>query len=155
MTTRWSSRFQDGEWIAVDLEKCYKLTKVKLFWENAYATSFDIEISDDGENYTPVKSVTNAKGGVQEWDIRVNDEAVEAQFVRISCKTRNTGYGVSLWELEIYGEALCEDIVTAIEQKENRQSLNCKFIKDGQLFISRNGVVYTVSGIVFMRQEER
>ena len=155
LTTRWSSRFQDGEWIAVDLEKCYKLTKVKLFWENAYATSFDIEISDDGENYTPVKSVTNAKGGVQEWDIRLNNEAVEAQFVRISCKTRNTGYGVSLWELEVYGEGLCQDIVTDIEHNVASQSLNRKFIKDGQLFISHNGMLFTVSGFVFMRQEER
>ena len=139
----------------MDLEKCYKLTKVKLFWENAYATSFDIEISDDGENYTPVKSVTNAKGGVQEWDIRLNNEAVEAQFVRISCKTRNTGYGVSLWELEVYGEGLCQDIVTDVEHNVASQSLNRKFIKDGQLFISHNGMLFTVSGFVFMRQEER
>lgn len=155
LTTRWSSRFQDGEWIAVDLEKCYKLTKVKLYWENAYATSFDIEISSDGENYSPVKSVTDAKGGVQEWDIRVNDEAVEAQFVRIFCKARNTGYGVSLWELEVYGEGLCKSQETAIEQSVTGQSFNRKFIKDGQLFISYNGMLFTVSGFVFMRQEER
>ncbi|MBO4665591.1 MAG: discoidin domain-containing protein, partial [Paludibacteraceae bacterium] len=87
-TTRWGSRFQDNEWLAVDLGDCYKLTTVKLFWENAYATSFDIELSSDGENYNVVKSVTNAEGGVQTLDIRDNGTAREAQFVRITCKTK-------------------------------------------------------------------
>ena len=155
LTTRWSSRFQDGVWIAVDLEKCYKLTKVKLYWENAYATAFDIEISSDSENYSPVKSVTDANGGVQEWDIRVNDEAVEAQFVRIFCKARNTGYGVSLWELEVYGEGLCKSQETAIEQSVTSQSFNRKFIKDGQLFISSNGFVYSVGGFVFLHKQKQ
>ena len=154
MTTRWSSRFLDNEWIAVDLEACYRLTNVRLVWENAYATSFDIELSDDGENYAVVKSVTGATGGTQNIDIRDNGQAVEAQFVRIVCKTRNTGYGSSLWELEVYGEALCENEGTAIE---NHQSpiVNHKFIRDGQLFISHGGTIYTVSGLVFMHEEKR
>ena len=145
MKTRWSSRFQDNEWIAVNLENCYLLTQVRLVWENAYATSFDIEISDDGENYTTVKSISGAKGGTQIHDIRQNGEPVEAQFVRVFCKTRNTGYGSSLWELEVYGEGLCEQEVSAIENHQ-LQTTNYKFIKNGRIYISRNGAVYTIDG---------
>ncbi|MBR6493228.1 MAG: discoidin domain-containing protein, partial [Paludibacteraceae bacterium] len=153
METRWSSRFQDNEWIAVDLEDCYLLKTVKLYWENAYATSFDIEVSSDGEQYTCVKSVSGAQGGVQTIDIRRDGQAVEAQFVRIVCKTRNTGYGSSLWELEVYGESTCDNPEQAIEIITHHPSAitNHKYIKDGQLFISHDGVVYTVSGLVFMR----
>ena len=149
METRWSSRFMDNEWLAVDLEDCYRLTTVKLYWENAYATSFDIEASDDGEDYHLIKSVTNAKGGVQTIDIRVNDEPVAARFVRILCKTRNTGYGSSLWEIEVFGESRCTGPGTAISNNQSPIT-NHKYIKDGQLFISHGGVVYTVGGLVFM-----
>ena len=154
LTSRWSSRFMDNEWIAVDLLDCYRLTAVKLFWENAYATSYDIEISSDGENYTLAKSVTGATGGVQTIDIRQGGQPVEAQFVRVLCKTRNTGYGSSLWELEVYGQSQCEQHETGIENYQ-LPITNHKYIHDGQLYISHDGIVYTVSGLVFMREEKR
>lgn len=155
MDTRWSSRFQDNEWIAVDLENCYLLTQVRLIWENAYATSFDIQVSSDGENYTTVQSVTGAKGGTQTHDIRIHNEPVGAQFVRIFCKTRNTGYGASLWELEVYGEGLCEPIITAIENINPKfEIINHKFIHHGQIYISRNGAVYTIDGRLCVLPQE-
>lgn len=154
LTTRWSSRHQDNEWITVDLENCYRLTQVRLVWEAAYATSFDIEVSTDGEDFTVVKTVTGAQGGTQTHDIRINNEAVEAQFVRIYCKKRNTGYGSSLWELEVYGVALCGNPEMGTENPKF-EITNHKYIKDGQLYISHDGTIYTVSGLVFMRQTER
>lgn len=154
LTTRWSSRFQDNEWIAVDLGACYRLTKVRLIWEAAYATSYNIEISGDGENYTLAKAVTGAKGGTQEIDIRANGQPVEAQYVRIVCKTRNTGYGSSLWEMEVYGDSQCEQEETGIETPVNPQSTNRKYLYDGQLYISHDGIVYTVSGLVFLHVAE-
>ena len=154
LTTRWSSRFMDNEWIAVDLEDCYQLTTIKLFWENAYATTYDIELSSDGENYSLAKAITGAEGGVQTIDIRSNHQPVEAQFVRILCKTRNTGYGSSLWELEVYGESLCNKQETGIENHPS-SIINHKFIHHGQLYLSHNGICYTVSGLVFLRKQKR
>jgi len=150
LTTRWSSRFQDNEWIAVDLGTCYRLTTVRLLWEAAYATAYDIQLSDDGEQYTTAKSVTGAKGGTQEIDIRRGGEAVEARYVRILCRTRNTGYGSSLWELEVYGSGLCDDPATAVSQPQTPNTVY-KFIKDGKIYISRNGIVYTVDGMPCMQ----
>ena len=148
LTSRWSSRHQDNEWIAVDLGNCYQLTTVKLYWEAAYATDFAIEISSDGENYHVAKSVTDAEGGVQTIDIRTNNQPVEAQFVRIYCFKRNTGYGSSLWELEVYGEALCAQEETGIEEIVHRTSSNRKFLHSGHLFIRlADGTVYNILGI--------
>ena len=61
---RWESEWKkDGEWIAVDLKHEFELTRVRLFWENAYATAFDIEVSADGDNWTQAASVSDGKGG--------------------------------------------------------------------------------------------
>ena len=154
METRWSSRFRDNEWIAIDLGDCYRLMTVRLYWENAYATAYDVELSDDGESWRTAQSVTDAKGGVQTIDIRVNEEPAEARFVRIMCKARNTGYGASLWEIEVFGEARCTPQGMATEIV-NSKSSNRKFIHNGQLYISHNGVVYTLGGLVFMHTQER
>ena len=174
LTTRWSSRHQDNEWIAVDLENCYLLTAVKLFWEAAYATSYDIELSDDGEDYHLAKAVTGAEGGVQTVDIRHEGQAVPARFVRVLCKTRNTGYGSSLWEMEVYGESLCEPLLPlgieqvnessdqssnqssnqSSDQSSNRKSSNRKFIHNGYLYISHDGIVFTVDGRVCLHAQE-
>ena len=147
LETRWSSRFQDNEWITVDLETCYQLTTVKLYWEAAYATSFDIEISQDGESFEAVKTVTNAQGGVQTIDLRSsNGTPVHARFVRVLCKTRNTGYGASLWELEVYGSGQCADTATQMPLTQDILSDTRKFIRDGQLFIYHNGKLYNITG---------
>lgn len=150
LETRWSSRFQDNEWIAVDLGDCYRLKSVRLIWEAAYATSYDIQVSDDGEQYTTVKTVTGATGGTQTVDIRRNGQPVEARYMRVLCKTRNTGYGCSLWEMEVYGESQCESEGTGINQTPSSVG-TYKFIKDGKIFISRNGIVYSADGRVLMQ----
>lgn len=64
---RWESEWKkDGEWIAVDLKHEFELTRVRLFWENAYATAFDIEVSADGDNWTQAASVSDGKGGEED-----------------------------------------------------------------------------------------
>ena len=145
-TTRWSSRFRDNEWIAVDLQDCYRLTTLRLFWENAYADSYDVEISQNGETYQLLRSVSDAKGGVQTIDLRTETgEAVEAQFVRILCKTRNTGYGASLWEIEIYGESRCSPTDDR-SPVTTPPSPILKFLRNGQLYLMYKGTMYNVQG---------
>ena len=146
METRWSSRFMDGEWIAVDLLDCYRLTTMVLYWENAFATSFDIELSDDGETYRLLQSLTNSKAGKQTIDLRENGEPVETRFVRLLCKTRNTGYGSSLLELELYGTARCNSGMPSAITHDQSPVNTYKFIKNGEIYIFRNGAVYTVDG---------
>ena len=83
LDTRWSSRFQDGEWLIIDLEKSYMVNRIKLYWEAAYATHFDIQLSTDGVQYTTVYTATNAKGGIQ--DIVLPIGPTNARYVRILC----------------------------------------------------------------------
>ena len=110
---RWESEWKkDGEWIAVDLKHEFELTRVRLFWENAYATAFDIEVSADGDNWTQAASVSDGKGG--EEDVALAS-GTHGRYIRM----RETGrampeYGTSLYEMEVYGSRQLSTIIDAI-----------------------------------------
>jgi hypothetical protein len=143
LDTRWSSRFQDGEWIMVDLEKEYLINRVKLYWETAYATHFDIQISADGIQFTNAYTDTNAKGGIQ--DILLPNAPILARYVRIFCHSRSTNYGSSLYEIEVYGVQTHTDV-----QSNTSETSSVKYVlRNGQLYIVKNGIYYTISGAVY------
>lgn len=144
--TRWSSRFMDNEWIEVDLQDCYLLETVRLIWENAYATDYELLLSDDAVAYETVYSKTGAAGGTQTIQL---PEGSKGQYVRLLCKKRNTGYGSSLWEMEVYGSGRCNPIVTAEQSPiSNQQSASSiqKVLRDGRIFILRDGKMYSIMG---------
>src|SRR5262249_38367233 len=63
--TRWSSAFSDPQWLEVDLGSSQAICAVSLNWETAYATAFQIQVSTDNTNWTPIFSTTTGTGGVQ------------------------------------------------------------------------------------------
>ncbi|WP_078083249.1 discoidin domain-containing protein [Microbulbifer mangrovi] len=96
--TRWASAWSDGEWMAVDLGAAYAIDRVELTWEAAYASAYRIQISDDGQAWQTVRTVTDGDGGE---DI-LHSLNVTGRHLRIVVDQRATGYGASLWEMEIY-----------------------------------------------------
>jgi F5/8 type C domain len=96
--TRWSSSFSEPEWIAVDLGQTTEITRVSLRWEAAYASAYEIQISDDNASWKTLVSVTNGDGGIDEHTV-----SAAGRYVRVIGTKRGTPYGFSLWELEVYG----------------------------------------------------
>ncbi|MEU5388996.1 discoidin domain-containing protein [Kitasatospora cineracea] len=94
--TRWSSAVGDPQWIVVDLGGSLPVCQVVLQWENAYATGFRIELSDDNAKWTSVYSTTTGTGGTQKVDVTGT-----GRYLRLYTTARATGYGVSLWELAV------------------------------------------------------
>ncbi|MCO5994356.1 discoidin domain-containing protein [Actinoallomurus rhizosphaericola] len=81
--TRWSSEYKDDQWIQVDLGSSRRFDRVAIVWETAYPKTYVIQVSDDGDTWTDVKSVSNtpeplkisvngvrvlARGGNWGWD---------------------------------------------------------------------------------------
>ncbi|HZE33749.1 MAG TPA: discoidin domain-containing protein [Actinoallomurus sp.] len=58
--TRWSSSWEDDQWIQVDLGSAVSFDRVVLVWEQAYALNFTVQVSADGSAWTDVTSVSNA-----------------------------------------------------------------------------------------------
>lgn len=104
--TRWSSAFADDQWIRVDLGSVQSFDRVDLVWEQAYARTFVVQVSADGEQWTDAASVDNTAVPLPfnsgDAGLRVTDfEARTARYVRLSCGLRNTSWGNSLWSLAV------------------------------------------------------
>ena len=114
---RWSSKRATGngsnedsgqhgtkeQYLTVDLGDVYKVDKVFISWEAAYATNYTIQGSLDGENFFDIKVVDDGKGGEETHDDLGNKET---RYIRILCRQAKTAnYGYSIYELEVYQSA--------------------------------------------------
>jgi hypothetical protein len=97
--TRWSSQFSDPQWLQVDLGATAAISQVVLRWEAAYATAFQIQVSDNATNWTSIYSTTTGMGGTQTLNVTGS-----GRYVRMYGTTRANTYGYSLWEFQVYGE---------------------------------------------------
>ncbi|PFG44535.1 F5/8 type C domain-containing protein [Isoptericola jiangsuensis] len=96
--TRWSSAASDDEWISVDLGAVATIDRVELAWEAAYGTAYTIQVSDDGSAWSDAASVTGGDGGTD-----VVAVGASGRYLRVQGVDRATGYGYSLWELQVFG----------------------------------------------------
>jgi len=93
-TTGWT----DPGWISVDLGATAQIDKVVLQWDPAYAKSFQIQVSSNGADWTPVYSTTSGTGFKQTLAV-----SGTGRYVRMYGTQRATPYGYSLWEFQVYG----------------------------------------------------
>lgn len=98
--TRWSSSYNDSNWLKVDLGSAQTVGRALLHWESAYGRAYRIEVSTDNSTWTTVWSTTTGNGGL---DIAAFTP-VTARYVRMQGVTRGTSYGYSLWEFEVYAK---------------------------------------------------
>lgn len=95
--TRWASDWSDPQWVQVDLGSSTTFKHIQLAWESAYAKAYRIETSQDGQNWTTVKSVDNGDGNIDDFDV-----SGTGRYVRLTGTQRGTGYGYSLYEFGVY-----------------------------------------------------
>ena len=102
--TRWSSLFEDPQWLTIDLQGVYTIDNISLFWETASALAYEIEISTDNTNWTSLVSLSSGRGEIEEHIV-----SGQGRFLRLYFTSRNTDYGYSLYEVEVYGELINSD----------------------------------------------
>lgn len=95
--TRWSSAFSDPQWLQVDLGSSQTLCEVVLTWEAAYASSYQIQISSNGTDWTTAASTTTGAGGTETRAV-----SGTGRYVRMNGTARHTQYGYSLWEFAVH-----------------------------------------------------
>lgn len=97
-STRWSSQYEDHQWINIDLGSTNTVNSVMLHWEVAYGKSYEIQTSTDNNQWTTVYTTEQGDGGVD----HISFNAVDARYVRMYGIERGTPYGFSLWNFEVY-----------------------------------------------------
>jgi hypothetical protein len=156
-TTRWASiEAVDPQWIRIDLGASYNVNSVKIVWEAAYASAYQVQVSADGSSWTTIKSVTGNTTLTNNWTGLTGT----GRYVRINGTTRGTAYGYSIYEVEVYGSAagrlVSEEATSSLEEEisihpnpvENTFHINAHSFKGGQLKIMDGTGKEFISGTV-------
>ncbi|QMU79582.1 carbohydrate-binding protein [Streptacidiphilus sp. PB12-B1b] len=96
--SRWSSAAGDPQWLDVDLGSPQQICSVGILWEAAYATAFQIQVSNDNATWTTIYSTTTGTGGNQTFTASVTD-----RYIRMYGTARGTQFGYSIFEFDVYG----------------------------------------------------
>ena len=97
-TTRWSSKFEDPQWIIFELKDETVIRAIHILWEFASAKVYSIDISKDNKLWKTVAEIFNGTPGE---DRIISFNSVSAKYVRIYCKQRNGQWGYSIRECDI------------------------------------------------------
>jgi hypothetical protein len=98
VTTRWSSAYTNTQWLRVDLGVNTTVNRVKISWEAAYAKAFKIQISNNGNQWTDIQSISNNTSLVND----ISGLSATTRYLRIYGVERATAWGYSIFELEVY-----------------------------------------------------
>lgn len=96
-STRWASDWSDPQWLQVDLGQVTAISHIQLAWESAYGKAYQVQVSNDGTNWTTIYSTTTGDGGFDDFDV-----SGSGRYVRLYATQRGTTYGYSLWEFGVY-----------------------------------------------------
>jgi hypothetical protein len=114
VNTRWESATSDPQWIYFDLGARKAVRQLRIDWETASASTYQIEVSDDASIWSPILAV-KGMGSVQH---RIDDTYGifgAGRYVRILGTQRTTPYGYSIWEIRASGDSNpgCGNLLTA------------------------------------------
>ncbi|MEO3817940.1 discoidin domain-containing protein [Plantactinospora sp. B24E8] len=103
--TRWASKYEDNQWIQVDLDEPTAFDQVTIVWEQAYALDYRVQVSADGDDWTDVTAVSNETPlGNRATQVETFPSQT-ARYLRIQAGTRATSWGVSMWTLSVGRQA--------------------------------------------------
>lgn len=100
--TRWSSKYQDANWVQVRLATPATVDHVVLAWPNACARDFTLQTSTNGTTWTDVARVQ--RDTCPRTDVIAVNSAQPVSHVRMQGHQRWAGYGYSISEFEIWNE---------------------------------------------------
>ncbi len=103
LSTRWAPlNGADNQWIRFDFGQAKTLDHVIIHWEDAFATSYDIQTADDDATWKTVVEARDQDGTQDEFFFA----PVTARYVRVLMRARKfPQWGTSIWEFEAYGPA--------------------------------------------------
>ncbi len=99
-SSRWSSLFSDEQWVQIDLGEVCSLNSMFILWDkNAAGKTYDVLLSEDGENWVTAAQVEN--GAYPNTTISLSGNA---RYVKLNFKARYSSFGYSAYELKIFGK---------------------------------------------------
>lgn len=97
--TRWSSIYEDGQEVMIDLGREMPVAAVRLLWETASAKRYAVAVSSDGMIWNITEEITDGLMGPRTDEIYLGGDSV--RFIRLDLLERATEWGFSLYEIEV------------------------------------------------------
>ncbi len=170
-SSEWGSAF-DGKrehFLFIDLTEARVIDSLKLYPltgdEGGFPTAFDVLISQDGKDYTPHTTVTDATADKAKDGLSIDMKGVTAKYVKLIFKALGAGNAergvhISLGELEVYSPIdtttnmqLNLDDIWLFKDPDTTHQLAVTYYRDGTAvdpdrkltYFSRDPSVATVS----------
>lgn len=94
----WEASSKGGDWIELDLGSKRNIGSVILKWTRRYASSYAVQVSQDGEDWVDVVTVDESNGGV----ITHSFDPIEARYVSVLVEENAQREPAALYALEVY-----------------------------------------------------
>jgi hypothetical protein len=127
-STRWSSTTADSQWIFVDFGEKDTVDSAYIIWENAAAKEYliqawasDVDTPSYNDNgWTTLAHITNGTAAEKR---SITFAHTPARYVRMRSVSRATAYGVSMYEMELYGNTPACPIPAIVKQPSNTKGI--------------------------------
>ncbi|RNF31655.1 thiol oxidoreductase [Massilia aurea] len=96
--TRWGSEFTDQQHFTLEFAESAVITRVRIDWENAHARDYELQVSEDGDSWTTIKTVNDSQGGVED----LTGLNGQGKYLRVNGLKRAGQYGYSILEIQAF-----------------------------------------------------
>lgn len=94
--TRWASTSADDQWLQLALPAPVRAGRLAVLWEQAYAATWNVEVSADGQTWEVVATHRTTTPAAEIVSVQAPQPF---RYLRLHLLTRATQWGFSLWEL--------------------------------------------------------
>jgi beta-glucosidase len=98
--TRWESMPSDPQWLEVDLKKPTPISRVRLSWERAFGSAYQVQVSNDDLYWRTVYQTNTGSGGIEQFRF----PTVTGRYVRLFLIKRGTQWAYSLYSFDVYSK---------------------------------------------------
>lgn len=95
LDTRWASAARDDQWLLLTWPQPVQARQLGLAWEAAFARSYEVQVSGDGQTWQSVAAIDTGSGGV----VRLGLPPQPFRQLRLNCRQRGTVWGFSIYEI--------------------------------------------------------
>ncbi len=139
--TSWKSKRTDPQWIAVDLGSRKTMNRVKIHWDEGYAKSYKIQVSDNGIDWREAYSSVLGEGGTEDMVFA----PVTARHVRLFAAQAGTPYGISVKEMGVYhipNAPITDPPKAPMEVADPLDNWNLTYSHSGDLVLDDSNIQY-------------
>ena len=131
-------------WFVVDLGAYYDLDLVSIKFEGGCSQAYTLDVSEDYVTWKTAHTYTGSAGVNHHTDALYGTNLQNAQkvrFVRFWSTKAATGYGMKIWEMQVYGSNRQEVTKTATKPVINSATVTSKTIEQAILSINTTSSV--------------